>query len=49
MPLDVIWLDIEYAEEHKYMIWDQKNFPDPVDMIDDVAAASRKVCWQFTT
>ena len=43
MPVDVFWLDIEYAEEHKYFIWDQKGFPDPVDMTNDVAAVGRKV------
>ena len=43
MPVDVFWLDIEYAEEHKYFIWDKKTFPDPVDMIKDVEAIERKV------
>jgi alpha 1,3-glucosidase len=47
MPVDVFWLDIEYSEEHKYFIWDKKKFPDPVDMIKDVEAVSRKV--QFST
>lgn len=42
-PLDVLWLDIEYSEEHKYFIWDDKNFPDPVPMINEVAAVGRKV------
>ncbi|KIY65272.1 glycoside hydrolase family 31 protein, partial [Cylindrobasidium torrendii FP15055 ss-10] len=41
MPVDVFWLDIEYAEEHKYFIWDEKVFPDPVEMTNDVAAAGR--------
>ncbi|KAF8886032.1 glycoside hydrolase family 31 protein [Infundibulicybe gibba] len=43
IPVDVFWLDIEYSEEHKYFIWDKKNFPDPVDMINDVAAIGRKM------
>lgn len=43
MPVDVFWLDIEYAEEHKYFIWDKKTFPDPVEMTNDVAAIERKV------
>ncbi|EJF56973.1 hypothetical protein DICSQDRAFT_150074 [Dichomitus squalens LYAD-421 SS1] len=41
MPVDVLWLDIEYAEEHKYFIWDKRHFPDPVDMIKDVEAVGR--------
>ena len=43
MPLDVLWLDIEYSENHKYLIWDKKTFPDPIEMINDVAATGRKV------
>ncbi|KAI0944115.1 hypothetical protein AcV7_002026 [Taiwanofungus camphoratus] len=43
MPVDVFWLDIEYAEEHKYFIWDKKTFPDPVDMTHDVEALGRKM------
>jgi len=43
IPVDVFWLDIEYAEEHKYFIWDKRSFPDPVEMTNDVAATGRKV------
>ncbi|KAE9403333.1 alpha-glucosidase [Gymnopus androsaceus JB14] len=43
MPVDVFWLDIEYAEDHKYFIWDHKTFPDPVEMTNDVAAIGRKM------
>lgn len=43
IPVDVFWLDIEYSEEHKYFIWDKKNFPDPVEMTNDVSVNARKV------
>ncbi|EMD31533.1 glycoside hydrolase family 31 protein [Gelatoporia subvermispora B] len=43
IPVDVFWLDIEYAEDHKYFIWDKKSFPDPVDMLHDVEAIQRKM------
>ena len=43
IPVDVFWLDIEYSEDHKYMIWNKKHFPDPVDMFNDVEALARKV------
>lgn len=43
IPVDVFWLDIEYAEGHKYFMWDEKTFPDPVEMIADVEAKERKV------
>lgn len=49
IPVDVFWLDIEYAEEHKYFIWDKKTFPDPVEMVNDVAAFGRKVCIYLLT
>ena len=43
MPVDVLWLDIEYSKGHEYFMWDEKTFPDPVEMINDVAANGRKV------
>jgi alpha 1,3-glucosidase len=44
IPFDVIWLDIEYAQEHKYFIWDRSNFPEPEMMQDKLADRGRKVC-----
>ncbi|WRT67414.1 uncharacterized protein IL334_004385 [Kwoniella shivajii] len=43
IPLDVTWLDIEYADEHRYFDWNHKFFPDPVKMIDEVASKGRKM------
>lgn len=43
IPFDVIWLDIEYAAEHKYFIWDRRNFPEPEKMQDELAGRGRKV------
>ncbi|KIK77874.1 glycoside hydrolase family 31 protein [Paxillus rubicundulus Ve08.2h10] len=43
MPVDVFWLDIEYSEGHKYFMWDNKTFPDPVEMIGDVEGKERKM------
>jgi len=43
IPLDVTWLDIEYADEHRYFDWDVKHFPDPVRMLDKVAEKARKM------
>ncbi|KAG2158568.1 glycoside hydrolase family 31 protein [Suillus bovinus] len=42
-PVDVFWLDIEYAEDHKYFMWNKKTFPDPVEMTKDVEAVERKM------
>lgn len=41
-PLDVIWLDIEYSEGHKYFIWDKKKYPNPVETINEIASKGRK-------
>jgi alpha 1,3-glucosidase len=50
IPLDVTWLDIEYAAEHKYFDWDKKQFPDPVKMQNEVGALGRKVSrFEFET
>ncbi|CUA67040.1 alpha 1,3-glucosidase [Rhizoctonia solani] len=43
MPVDVFWLDIEYAKDHMYFMWDDKNFPDPIEMTKDVMAIGRKM------
>ncbi|ODO10934.1 hypothetical protein I350_01533 [Cryptococcus amylolentus CBS 6273] len=43
MPLDVTWLDIEYAEQHRYFDWNKKVFPDPVAMLEAVASKGRKM------
>jgi len=47
IPVDVIWLDIEYAEEHKYFIWDKRNFPTPEKMQEKLADKGRKVSIGF--
>ncbi|GAA5935275.1 hypothetical protein JCM10213_003991 [Rhodosporidiobolus nylandii] len=43
IPMDVMWLDIEYAEEHKYFVWDRQNFPTPEKMQEKLAARGRKL------
>ncbi|KAI8450098.1 glycosyl hydrolases family 31-domain-containing protein, partial [Phakopsora pachyrhizi] len=43
IPLDVIWLDIEYAEEHKYFIWNKKAFPEPLKMINELESTGWKL------
>ncbi|PWN41673.1 alpha-glucosidase II precursor [Ceraceosorus guamensis] len=43
IPMDVMWLDIEYSKDHMYMIWDDLNFPDPERMISGLDAEGRKL------
>ncbi|WFD34956.1 glucan 1,3-alpha-glucosidase [Malassezia cuniculi] len=43
MPVDVIWLDIEYSSEHMYGVWDRGNFPDPEALAGALDAQGRKL------
>ncbi|EON62961.1 alpha 1,3-glucosidase [Coniosporium apollinis CBS 100218] len=43
IPLDIMWLDIEYTHEKKYFTWDPLMFPDPKKMHDHMAARDRKM------
>ena len=43
IPYDVIWLDIEHTDSKKYMTWDNSKFPNPAEMIDNVASKGRKM------
>ena len=43
LPLDVIWLDIEYTDDKKYFTWDTRHFPTPLKMIDELKSRDRKL------
>lgn len=43
LPLDVMWLDIEYTEDKKYFTWDGRKFPNPIEMIHKLSAKGRKL------
>ncbi|PKI85982.1 glucan 1,3-alpha-glucosidase [Malassezia vespertilionis] len=43
MPMDVMWLDIEYSKDHMYGVWDQSTFPDPERMVDALDDRGRKL------
>ncbi|OXU24605.1 hypothetical protein TSAR_003579 [Trichomalopsis sarcophagae] len=43
MPLDVMWLDIEYTNGKRYFTWDPKNFSDPQTMVANLTAQGRKL------
>ncbi|KAG0702926.1 glycoside hydrolase superfamily [Suillus ampliporus] len=42
-PVDAFWVDIGYAEDYKFFIWNKTTFPDPVEMIQDIEATDRRV------
>lgn len=35
LPMDVMWLDVEYSQERKYFEWNSQ-FPDPQGMMEDL-------------
>lgn len=43
IPLDVMWLDIDYTDEKKYFTWDKVNFPDPLGLIDTLNSTGRRL------
>ncbi|KAJ8667800.1 hypothetical protein QAD02_009463 [Eretmocerus hayati] len=43
MPLDVIWLDIEYTDGKKYFTWDSRKFPNPLEMVRNLTTKGRKL------
>jgi alpha-glucosidase (family GH31 glycosyl hydrolase) len=43
LPLDVLWLDIEYADGKRYMTWDSDKFPEPEAMVVALASTGRQL------
>ncbi|KAK0545628.1 glucosidase II [Tilletia horrida] len=43
MPMDVMWLDIEYSKDHMYGVWEEGNFPDPERMVKELDSTGRKL------
>nr|XP_034173391.1 neutral alpha-glucosidase AB isoform X1 [Osmia lignaria] len=43
LPLDVMWLDIEYTDSKKYFTWDERKFPNPTEMIHNLTGKGRKL------
>ncbi|XP_012164345.1 neutral alpha-glucosidase AB isoform X1 [Bombus terrestris] len=43
LPLDVMWLDIEYTDSKKYFTWDGRKFPNPIEMVHNLTAKGRKL------
>lgn len=43
IPVDVLWLDIEYAKNHWYGVWNEETFPKPERMLEALDAEGRKV------
>ncbi|KAK0536391.1 glucosidase II [Tilletia horrida] len=43
IPMDVMWLDIEYSKDHMYGVWEEGNFPDPERMVAELDSTGRKL------
>ena len=43
IPLDTMWLDIDYTDDKKYFTWDRINFPDPLDLIATLNSTGRRL------
>ncbi|XP_074037232.1 neutral alpha-glucosidase AB [Leptinotarsa decemlineata] len=43
MPVDIMWLDIEYTDGKKYFTWDKIKFPHPDVMIGNLTSTGRKL------
>ncbi|KAL5110032.1 Neutral alpha-glucosidase AB [Taenia crassiceps] len=43
LPMDVLWLDIEYANDKRYLTWNAARFPSPDDIVDDLSANGRRL------
>lgn len=41
IPLDTMWLDIEYTDGKRYFTWNHTAFPEPLEMIKDLSATGR--------
>ncbi|XP_062540279.1 neutral alpha-glucosidase AB-like [Armigeres subalbatus] len=41
IPMDSIWLDIEYTDGKRYFTWDSVHFPNPLEMINNLTMNGR--------
>ncbi|XP_041765356.1 neutral alpha-glucosidase AB [Anopheles merus] len=41
IPMDTMWLDIEYTDGKRYFTWDHHKFPHPVEMIRNLTGLGR--------
>ncbi|XP_055523690.1 neutral alpha-glucosidase AB [Wyeomyia smithii] len=41
IPMDTMWLDIEFTDGKKYFLWDHNKFPHPLEMIRNLTERGR--------
>lgn len=42
-PYDVLWLDIEHTDGKRYFTWDDKTFPNPIEMQQKLGSTGRRM------
>lgn len=42
-PYDVLWLDIEHTDGKRYFTWDDKTFPNPIEMQTKLGSQGRRM------
>ena len=47
IPCDVLWLDIEYMDDYKIFTFDEKRFPDPEGLNEDLHKLDFKAVWMI--
>jgi mannosyl-oligosaccharide alpha-1,3-glucosidase len=45
IPLDTIWLDIEYTDGKRYFTWNLTAFPNPIDMMNKLRSKGRHLTY----
>ena len=43
IPLDTMWLDIEYTDRKRYFTWDKVAFPNPLAMMKNLSDTGKKL------
>jgi mannosyl-oligosaccharide alpha-1,3-glucosidase len=45
IPMDNIWLDIDYTDGKRYFTWNHTAFPKPLEMMDTIKKAGKKLTY----
>lgn len=45
IPLDTMWLDVDYTDRKRYFTWDKEAFPEPLEMMGNLSSSGRKLTY----
>ncbi|OHT10080.1 Neutral alpha-glucosidase AB [Tritrichomonas foetus] len=43
VPHDVLWFDLDHTDDRKYFVWDKRNYPEPLKLLDSLAIDKRQL------